>query len=275
MVNIYLFSFFVFFVSAYECNCINNAPVITNDFNVQLGSLCPGCVYNYTHPQGYDFVDIEYAYTSPIYINIYQDNAIVNSYNGSLCFQRLYIDRNHNVLISMYTLSTNVVWANIQHENTFSNLNGSYNPYHAPQINTVFESTSIFNYSYTYNYTFPYANTLFINIQLNNTVLIIIYCDSNIIFDNTTNLLRINLVSPTICNIMTFSIVPTNNINTNTNKFIILPLSSYQIDGYYQSDNTNTRAIAIASIVIICITTLVLSFFVAKFITNKQYQSFH
>jgi ABC-type phosphate transport system permease subunit len=113
------------------------------------------------------------------------------------------------------------------------------------------------------------------NIQLNNTVLIVIYCDSNIIFDNTTNLLRINLVSPNICNSMTFSIVPTNNINTNTNKFIILPLSSYQIDGYYQSDNTNTRAIAIASIVIICITTLVLIFFVTKFITNKQYQSFH
>jgi len=275
MVNIFLFSCFVFLATAYQCNCINNMPIITNDFNVQLGSLCPNCVYNYTYPIGYDFVDIQYAYTSPIYINIYQNNAIVNSYNGSLCFQRLYIDRNYNVIISMYTLSNVMVWANIQHESTFSNLNTSINPYHAPQINTVLESVSIFNSQYTYNYTFPYSSSLFVNIQLNNTVLIVAYCDNNIILNNSTNILRTNLVFSNICNSITFSIVPLNNINTNTNKFIVLPLSSYQIGDYYQSNNSNTRAIAITSIVMVCVSALVLTFVVAKFINNRQYQVFH
>ncbi len=237
MYNILLSLIFINIVNSLDCDCTSYVPIITNDFEVQLGSLCPQCQYIYSYPSGYDFVDIEFSYTDLIFVDIYQHGHIINSYNGTICFERLYIGHAESVIVMIYTLSNNIVWANIQHEMTFGNINTTENFCHAPQINTDTNPSQVFNSGCVYEYSFTFVSNLFVNIQFNDSVQAFIIYNNIVLYNETTDLLY-----------RTFSFENQNieynyiqlhiwlfNSNVFTNKFIVLPTSTISYNIYYQN----------------------------------------
>jgi hypothetical protein len=280
MFHILISLFFISYANSIECNCESFVPIITNDFEVQLGSLCPSCEYLYSYPSGYDHIDIKYSYTDIVFTEVYQHGHVINSYNGTVCFERLFIGLEESVIIKVYTLSDNIVWGNIQHEMTFGNLNNSENRCTAPQINTILSLAQTFISSCVYEYTFPFVANIFMNIKFNDNVQVFIIYNNTIMFNETTNLIHayFSFENKNLeYNYIELHIWPIND--TLTNKFITIPLNTTSYNTYYENkyiplvnkhDNTTYNNLSVISIVFSSFVFLMMVFFIVVIFKRKN-----
>lgn len=250
------------------CNCVETMPVITNDFVIGNGQLCPSCVYEYGYPGNATFIDMLYSYDNPIFIEIYQNGNLTNLYNGTYCFQRFHLPMPSPVFIKMYSLVlTNAL---SQHEITL-NFTSTTSAYTAnfPQINTVFSSNLVFDWSVLYVYEFPPAQSYFINLQFNETVNVSLYSNTgDIIFNKVSNVVFGNVDNSPVKLLITNC---SNNVVVN-NKFIVVPNTLHQLSSAYDETIAN---LAIASIVCTMISLLVIVVISVIVGRRSHYNTFH
>lgn len=213
MYNLLIIILFLKFTTLYGCDCVSNQPVITNDFYVQEGSLCPSCNYFYKYPNGFHYISFQFSYTDIIYLKIYQNNILIHSYNNTMCFNRFDINELYSTEILIYTNSNKLVWGLSQHMITFSNKNNSIS---LPNLNTIYSSIISFSKERNYKFAIPYTTNLYVAMKFNNTINLNILCD-NLIIINVNNMYIEDTFnfSNYKCNliyIVIFSFVDTNSV---------------------------------------------------------------